>query len=133
MKHITALCASVLVASLAAAGNGPPSSVQYKFNLSVRLEDAPPVSISAALPLGTVHTLQATPHLRFEVEVPVTTDNQSTTVVRLVDDSSGKPRVLHSAQTNGPNSFERGLAYAVCPGQVSFYSGVASGPPVCKK
>ena len=133
MKHISALCASVLVANFAAAANGPPSPVQYKFNLSVQIDDAPLVSISAALPPGTIHTLQATPHLRFEVEVPATTDNQSTTVVRLVDDSSGKLRVLHSARTNGPNSFERGLAYAVCHGQVTFYSGVSSGPPVCKK
>ena len=133
MKHIAALCASIIVATVATAANGAPSPAQYKFNLSVQLEDAPLVSISAALPLGTTHTLQATPHLRFEVEVPATNDYQSTTVVRLVDDSSGKLRVLHSAQTNGPNSFERGLAYAVCHGQVTFYSGVASGPPTCKK
>ena len=133
MKRITAFCTSVLVATVAAAGNGALSPAQYKFNLSVQIEDAPLVSISAALPLGTTHTLQATPHLRFEVEVPATTDNQSTTVVRLVDDSSGKLRVLHSAQTNGPNSIERGLAYALCHGQVTFYSGVASGPPTCKK
>ena len=133
MKRITALCASVLVATVAVAGNGAPSPSQYKFNLSVQIEDAPLVSISAALPLGTSHTLQATPHLRFEVEVPATTDYQSTTVVRLVDDSSGKARVLHSAQTNGPSSSERGLAYAVCHGQVTFYSGVAAGPPTCTK
>lgn len=133
MKRITALCASVLVAAVAAAGNAAPSVGQYKFNLSVQIEDAPLVAISAALPLGTTHTLQATPHLRFEIEVPATNDDQSTTVVRLVDDSSGKPRVLHSAQTNGPNNIERGLAYALCHGQVTFYSGVGSGPPTCKK
>ena len=133
MKRITALCASVIVTAAAAAGSGAPSPTQYKFSLSVQIEDAPLVAISAALPLGTTHTLQATPHLRFEVEVPHTIDDQSKTVVRLVDDSSGKSRVLHSAQTSGPNSFERGLAYAVCHGQVTFYSGVASGPPTCKK
>jgi len=133
MKRITALCASVIVSATGAAGSGAPSPTQYKFSLSVQIEDAPIVAISAALPLGTTHTLQATPHLRFEVEVPKTTGDQSTTVVRLVDDSTGEPRVLHSAQTSGPNSSERDLAYAVCHGQVTFYSGVASGPPTCRK
>jgi len=133
MKSITALCASIFIATFAVAGNEVPSRAQFKFQLSVQIEDAPPVAISAALPLGTTHTLHATPHLRFEVEVPATTDYQAKTVVRLVDDSSGESRVLHSAQTSGPNDIERGLAYAICRGEVTFYSGVPSGPPTCKK
>lgn len=132
MKAITALFTSASIAAIAVAGNAAPSSAQYKFNLSVQLEDAPLVAIKASLPPGTTHTLQATPHLRFEVEVPKTTDVQSTTVVRLIDDSSGQARVLHTAQTSGPDSQERGLAYAVCDGRVTFYSGPGAGPPTCK-
>ena len=132
MKRAIASCLLASVVTLAAADDAEPSP-QYKFNLSVLIEDAPLVAISAALPPGTTHTLQATPHLRFEVTVPTTTDDRSTTEVRLVDDSSGKARVLHSAQTSGSSSFERGLAYAVCGGQVVFYSGPASGPPTCNK
>jgi hypothetical protein len=133
MKRIAALCTLASLTAFAAAGSTPDLPAQYKFSLSVQIEDEPLVAISAALPLGTSHTLQATPHIRFEVEVPATTDYQSKTVVRLIDDSSGKAVVLHSAQTSGPNSFERGLAYAVCHGQVTFYSGAASGPPTCKQ
>ena len=133
MKLVTTIVALAFVASIASAGPDTPSTNQYRFQFAVQLEDEPLVAISAALPLGTTHTLQATPHLRFEVEVPATTDYQSKTVVRLVDDSSGKQVVLHTAQTSGPNTFERGLAYAVCHGQVSFYSGAVAGPPTCKK
>jgi hypothetical protein len=132
MKRVVTLCALFALVAVAAASTGKLPT-QYKFNLAVQIEDEPLVAISAALPPGTAHTLHATPHLRFEVEVPATTDIQSVTVVRLIDDSSGKDRVLHSAQTSGPNSFERGLAYAVCHGQVTFYSGAAAAPPSCTK
>jgi hypothetical protein len=133
MKSAIATLALIVGATGASADAIPPTPKQYKFSLEVQVEDAPLVAINAALPLGTSHTLQAGPHLRFEVEVPSTTDYQSKTLVRLVDDSSGKPIVLHSAQTSGPTSFERDLAYSICQGQVTFYSGVASGTPTCKK
>ena len=133
MKRIRTMPALMVAAAVASAGTVAPPPAQYKFFLAVQVEDAPLVAINAALPPGTSHTLQATPHLRFEVDVPATTDYQSKTQVRLVDDSSGKLVVLHSAQTSGPTSFERGLGYAICHGQVTFYSGAAAGPPACKK
>lgn len=99
---------------------------QYTFAFTVRVDDASPVALNVSVPPGTKHSLQATEHLKLEIEVPATVGDDSTTVVRLVDDSSGKPVVLHTSRRHGSITEERSSGYAVCGGRAKFESPLQS-------
>jgi hypothetical protein len=110
---------------------GIPAVPQYKFSFVVQAERDPLVRIDAALPLGTRQVFQATQHLRIEVQVPASTDIQSRTIVRLVDDSTGHPVTLHSAETGGSIAVPREYLYLVCKQRAKFYSGLPPSVPSC--
>jgi hypothetical protein len=130
MKLVLATIFGTIAASALA---GIPTVPQYKFSFVVQSEHDPLVRIDAAVPPGTNQVFQATQHLRIEVQVPASTGDQSRTVVRLIDDSSGKPVALHSAETGGSISVPREYAYLVCSRQATFYSGLPSEAPHCGK
>jgi protocatechuate 3,4-dioxygenase beta subunit len=96
---------------------------QYKFAFTVKVEEAEPVMVSAAVPPGTSHRLQATQHLRFEIEAPATVDSRSVTVVKLIDDSSGQPVTRIHTQRGGPVTLDRAATYTICGNRV-----IAQGP-----
>ncbi len=127
MKYAFALVSLIVAQALAAI----PAVPQYKFTIVVQVEHDPLVRIDAALPLGTTQELRATAKLRLEVQVPASTDEQSRTVVRLIDDSSGQPVVLHRAETGGSISAPRENAYLVCKEQVTYISPIPSHAPTC--
>jgi hypothetical protein len=128
MKSALAILLGTVAGSALA---GIPEVPQYKFSFVVQSESEPLVRIDAALPLGTNQVFQATRHLRIEVQVPASTDDQSHTIVRLVDDSTGHPVYLHSATTGGSIASPRQFAYLVCSQRATFYSGLPSAIPTC--
>ena len=120
---------SLLMISAAVQAADAP---QIKFSLSVRDGDAAaPVLITAAVPPGTQHRLQATDHLRFDVSAPAIEDGNVLTTVKLMDDSSGTPVELASTLWRSPPAEERSFAYTVCPGRVIFLRAAASQPASC--
>jgi hypothetical protein len=127
MKYALSLVSLIAVQALAAI----PAVPQYKFSFVVQSEHDPLVRIDAALPLGTTQELRATEKLRIEVQVPASTNEQSHTVVRLIEDSSGHPVVLHRAETGGSIAAPREIAYLVCKQQVTYISPMPSEAPVC--
>jgi protocatechuate 3,4-dioxygenase beta subunit len=106
----------ISVALLGVAGSVlAADSSQYNFLLTVKAGDAEPVSINAALPPGTKHSLQATEHLVFQVETqPLEANGRGLTKVLLIDDSSGKPVTRATDHRMAPFSFTRTLTYTVC-------------------
>jgi hypothetical protein len=122
----TAFFGLVGVASSAAAP-------QYKFAFTVRIDDSSPVALNLSVPPGTSHLLQATEHLKVEIEAPTSISDTSTTIVKLIDDSSGKPVVLHTARRPGPIGVVRTFSYAVCGGKVTFESPLQTDPLKCEK
>jgi len=122
----TAFFGLVGVASSAAAP-------QYTFAFTVRVDDASPVALNLSVPPGTSHMLQATEHLRVEIEAPTSVSDTSTTIVKLIDDSSGKPVVLHTSRRPGPIGLVRTFSYAVCGGRVTFQSPLPADQLKCEK
>jgi hypothetical protein len=111
----------ILVTLLLASGHGEASGpAQVRFALAVRIGDSAPVQIDAAVPVGTMHRLQATEHLTFEVSAPPIVNGTVATVVRLLDDTSGTSVELVSTSWYRPADQERSFAYTVCPGRVIF-------------
>lgn len=106
---------------------------QYNFTFTVRVDDASPVALNVSVPPGTSHIVQATEHLRVEIEVPTSITDTSTTVVKLIDDSSGKPVVLHTSRRSGPIGSVRTFSYAVCGGRVTFQSPLQANQLECEK
>ena len=124
---------SVLASLVAlAASSTVAAAPQYKFGFTVRVDHDPAIQVSAEVPPGTSHVLQATHHLRFEVIAPNATNDAATTVVRLIDDSSGKPVVLHTSYRTGSVALERDFAYAICSGKVTFQSPSLGKPIQCQ-
>jgi hypothetical protein len=107
-------------------------SPQYTFSFTVQVDDEPPVSLNASILPGTSQTLQATEHLRVEIEAPTAIGDSSMTVVRLVDDSTGNPIALHTAHTVGPIAMVRSFGYAVCDGVTKYQSPLQSSKFGCK-
>lgn len=104
---------------------------QYTFVFTVRVDDASPVALNVAVPPGTSHLLQAAEHLKVEIDVPASTADTSVTIVKLIDDSSGKPIVLHTSRRPGPIGMVRTFSYAVCGGQAIFQSPLQANPLEC--
>jgi hypothetical protein len=129
MRYIAAMFA-LIVFPLATMADSAP---RYSFSFAVQQEQGPVLAIDASVPLGTSHTMHATTHLWFEIEVPSTSDDQSWTVVRLVDDASGKPVILHSAKTGGPATQRRSFGYRICAGATSFSTRIDGKLPECLK
>ena len=122
----TAFFGLVGVASSAAAP-------QYTFAFTVWVDDASPVALNLSVPPGTSHLLQATEHLRVEIQAPTSVGDTSTTVVKLIDDSSGKPVVLHTSRRPGAIGLVRTFSYAVCGGRATFQSPLQADPLKCEK
>jgi len=118
MRAILITIAIVGLAGVASSAAAP----QYTFSFSVQVDKASPVSLKASVPPGTSHMLQATEHLRVEIVAPTSIDETSTTIVKLIDDSSGEPVVLHTARRVGPIAVVRSFGYAVCEGMATFQS-----------
>ena len=114
---LSVIAISGLLGSAASA-----SLPQYAFAFTVRVDGASPVALAATVSPGTSRMLQATAHLRVEIEAPATTTDASATIVKLIDDSSGTPVVLHTARRAGSPATVRTFSYAVCGGQVTFES-----------
>jgi hypothetical protein len=127
MRYVAAIF-GLIALSLAAQAD---TALQYKFSFLVQSEQGQVLAIDASVPLGTSHTMHATKHLWFEIEAPSSSDYQSWTVVRLVDDSSGKPVILHSAKTGGPVTQLRSFGYRICSGTTSFSTGIEGKLPEC--
>jgi hypothetical protein len=106
---------------------------QYNFSFTVQVDEAPPVALRVSVPPGTSHTLQATEHLRVEIDVPTSIGETSTTVVKLIDDSSGTPVVLHTARRVGPIAVVRSFGYTVCGGMATFQSPLEAKHIGCEK
>ncbi len=123
---VTAFFGLVGVASSAAAP-------QYTFAFTVRVDDAPPVALNVSVPPGTRHMLQATDHLKVEIEVPASITDSSKTIVKLIDDTSGKPVVLHTSRRQGPTGLVRTFSYAVCGGKTTFQSPLQATQLECEK
>ena len=104
---------------------------QYKFAFTIIEDSGAPVVVTVAIPPGTRSSLQATSHLTFEVVAPVSVDESAVTLVRLVDDSSGKPVVLHTSHRIGGSTVERAFTYTVCSGRVTFQSPSPRQPMEC--
>jgi protocatechuate 3,4-dioxygenase beta subunit len=104
---------------------------QYKFTFTLKVGDASPVMLSAAVPPATSHRLQATEHLKFEIDAPTGKEEWPATVVRLVDDSSGKPVVLVTRREGAPATTERVSTYTVCTGRVIVQSPSPPQPASC--
>jgi len=122
----TAFFGLIGVASSAAAP-------QYTFAFTVRVDDASPVALNLSVPPGTSHMLQATEHLKVEIDVPISVSDTSVTIVKLIDDSSGKPVVLHTSRRPGPMSLIRTFSYAVCGGRATFQSPLQDDQLKCEK
>jgi hypothetical protein len=129
MRYVTAAI-GLFVFSLAVQAD---TALQYKFSFAVQSDQGQVFAIDASVPLGTSHTMHATKHLWFEIEAPSSSDSQSWTVVRLVDDSSGKRVVLHSAKTGGPVTQVRSFGYRICSGTTTFSTGDEGKLPDCAK
>jgi hypothetical protein len=127
MRYITAAIGLVAFSLTVQAD----TALQYKFSFAVQSEQGQVLAIDASVPLGTSHTMHATKHLWFEIEAPSSSDDRSWTVVRLVDDSSGKPVILHSAKTGGPVTQLRSFGYRICSGTTTFSTGSGGKPPEC--
>lgn len=129
MRILLATAAFFGLAGIAASATAP----QYTFEFTVRVDDAAPVALNLSAPPGTTHSLQATDHLKLEIEAPSSTSDTAVTVVKLIDDSSGKPVVLHTARRIGPVGLVRTSGYAVCGGKTTFQSPLQPNPLECAK
>jgi hypothetical protein len=129
MRTISAAAVFFGLAGIAASAAAP----QYTFEFTVRVDDATPLALNVSVPPGTSHLLQATEHLKVEIEVPASTTDTSTTIVRLIDDSSGKPVVLHTSRRPGPIGMVRTFSYAVCGGSVTFESPLQARQLECSR
>jgi hypothetical protein len=109
MRHIMTI-ALLAVAAAAGADEG----AQYKFSLSVQVSDSAPVYLNVAVPPDTKHTLQATEHLRVQIEAGPLEGGEGTTVLTLLDDSTELTKEIRRA----PLSFERSYIYTVCNNRV---------------
>jgi protocatechuate 3,4-dioxygenase beta subunit len=119
---------ALLVASTAIRASEPQ---QIKFSLSVRDGDTAPVLISAAVPPGTKHRLQATEHLVFEVSTGTVDKGTVATPVRLMDDSSGNPVELLTVNWRGPVTEELSWAFTVCSGRVIWLHPIPAQQASC--
>ena len=129
MRTLLAAIAFFALAGTASSATAP----QYSFEFTVRVDDASPVALNVSVPPGTSHLLQATEHLKVEIEVPASTTDTSVTIVKLIDDSSGKPVVLHTSRRPGPIGMVRTFSYAVCGGKPTFQSPLQSSQLECVK
>ena len=129
MRTLLAATACFGLVGVASSAAAP----QYTFAFTVRVDDASPVALNLSVPPGTSHMLQATEHLRVEIEAPTSVSDTSTTIVKLIDDSSGKPVVLHTSRRPGPIGLVRTFSYAVCGGRVTFQSPLPADQLKCEK
>ena len=106
---------------------------EYVFAFTVRVDDASPVALNVSMPPGTSRLLHPTKHLNVEIETPASTTDTSATIVKLIDDSSGKPVVLHTARRAGSIGVVRSFSYAVCGGKPIFESPMQAHPLECEK
>jgi hypothetical protein len=127
----TLLTAIALLGGAGIASSAP--ALQYTFSFTVQIDNASPVALHASVAPGASQTIQATQHLRVEIEAPASVDDTSTTVVKLIDDSSGKPVVLHTSRREGPIGLVRSFGYAVCGGETTFQSPLQGEELGCKK
>jgi len=129
MRNLVVTAALVGIVSVATSATAP----QYAFAFTVRIDNASPVALAVSVPPGTSQMLQATEHLKVEIEAPVSTSDASMTIVKLIDDSSGKPVVLHTARRTGAISSVRTFGYAVCDGRTKFESPLQSQELECDR
>jgi hypothetical protein len=106
---------------------------QYVFAFTVRVDDAPPVALNVSMPPGTSRLLHPASHLKVEIETPAAATDTSATIVKLIDESSGKPVVLHTARRPGPIGVLRSFSYAVCEGKAIFESPAQARPLECER
>jgi len=119
---------ALLVASATTLAAAPP---QIKFSFSVRDGDAAPVLVTAAVPPGTKHYLQATDHLRLDVNVSAIDNGTVLTPVRLLDDSSGTAVELAAITWRTPPAEEHSWAFTVCAGRVIWLQPIPVQPASC--
>jgi protocatechuate 3,4-dioxygenase beta subunit len=124
------LWALLAMSPLGLAAESPP---QVRFALSAHDGDATaPALITLAVPLDTVHRVQATEHLTFEITVAHVVNDRVDTSVRLIDDASGKAVVVSNTRWFAPQTEERSFAYTVCPdARVIFLHPIPATVPKC--
>jgi len=94
----------IVVALLTAAGSVPAAdSSQYKFDFTVKVGDANPVTISGAVPPATSHRMQATDHITLELRAPTGREQWPAMGVKIIDDSSGAPVVRFTEGSRPPD------------------------------
>ena len=129
MRTLLAATAFFGLVGIASSAAAP----QYSFAFTVRVDSESPVALNVSVPPGTSHVLQATEHLRVAIEAPASITDTSMTIVKLIDDSSGKPVVLHTSRRSGPFSLVRTFGYAVCAGKATFQSPLQKEQLECDK
>jgi hypothetical protein len=129
MRTLLAATAIFALVGVASSATAP----QYTFAFTVRVDDTLPVALNVSVPPGTSHLLQATEHLKVAIEAPASTADTSITIVKLIDDSSGKPVVLHTSRRPGPIGLVRTFGYAVCGGKTTFQSPLQATQLECGK
>ena len=103
----------------------------YRFEFPVQVDKAEPIVVSATLPPGTKHTLQASGRISFEVETPTSVDESSATVVKIVDSSSGTPVVLDTSRRYGSVETQRRFTYLLCGSNLTFISPTPAESKTC--
>jgi len=108
-KYIAAILATIVTSS--AFSDTPPT---YKIEFSVQIDKGDAVHMSAEVPAGTSKTLQATPHLSLEIEVPSSITSKTPLTVKLFDDSVGQKLIRHEYQILAPPRDTLTYNYRVC-------------------
>ncbi|AXI03898.1 hypothetical protein [Aquirhabdus parva] len=117
----TAMLSSISVAS----------ELPLKFSASVIVENNLPYAVDISIPSGESASIKLKNGLRLEVN-NLNVVGQSSPSVKLYDDNSATPRLIHSAKSESlksPNNWS--VSYTVCSGHAQFSSPAPAVPLSC--
>ena len=127
MRSAFLLVPMALLAASACAAESP----QYQFTLTVKIADSAPVVLNASYAGETTHELAVTKGLKLEIQTPTPRDEYHATLVKLIDESSGKATVLAAARRAGASSEPRSATFVVCTGRIILQDPSPKEPARC--
>jgi len=127
---ISLILLATFISLCAVAATSTPDNL-YNVNIAVSVNNKLLMKFDIAAPPDGTIVVSSGRAVQLEIETASLQSKRPQTVVRLMDISGDKPRILHTSESTDPSTVPRSIGYTICDGHVSMSNPAPATPDPC--